>query len=1161
MVILVLLALLAQLVPGGLFQTTAVEAQEPVSATKISSLLALQVQAKLSAVKAGGVPSTLESSQQAGQFDILQMPGMILEDLSNQQIFIHFTEEPTQSQIAELEADNVTLHLDSWIPPLANHPTGFIIADMPVDKLETLAEKGYVVRLETGERLLEPQNDLGTQKINADDVWDSGYNGTGVRIAVLDSGLDVDHADIPTPVASKDYSDYPTLDDTIANIPGLTGHGTHVAGSVLGRGTQSGGVYKGSAPGADLIFLKIGNDTTSSAPTAAMVNAIKDAVDVYNADIITMSYGGWDVYHDGTSEESQAVDYAVSQGAVVLISAGNEANDDQHFSGTVGAGSTTGFIPINVTGAGNLDTTLWFNMVWFDGTGTSNDLSMQFYQPDTITIPTVNEAQTESARGTEARMGYIGPSSGSHYAVAPGDSTPYVKVTNNSATPQDFHLYVWASGAGSVTFQNPDPDYTISSPADADSAIAVGAYVTRTSWTNYKGIGPYNYGQTIDTIASFSSRGPRVDAGAPPKPNIVAPGSAIISARDNDVYPWPGVFDGGIIDNDGLNLNGSGPADYYVMQGTSMACPLAAGVAALMLEKNPDWTPAQVKNALESTATDNGTPGWDSIYGWGLIDALAALPEPPAVTTSAADNITSSSATLHGNLDSLGSASSANVSFEWGTTSGNLTQQTQSHVMDTIGSFSADLSSLSSNTTYYFRTKAVGDGTGYGNELSFATETIPPAVTTSAADNITSNSATLHGDLTDLGDYSSANASFEWGPTSGNLTWQTTPQVMDSTDNFSADLSSLSSNTTYYFRAKAATNPTVYGNELSFTTEALLSIEITPDSPVLNAGHAQQFTATGNYSDNTTDIITSTVTWSSSNPTIAMIKAGGLATSYAAGSTVITATSGNITGSTTLTVTAAVLDSVTVTPVNPTITFIAGTPPTLQFAATAIYTDGSTSDTTVGATWGSSTPTTATIGVNGLVTTVAAGTTTINATLSGITGNTLLTVLADTVAPVVMLDSPSEGLIISSTTLTVSGRVDDVNATTTVIVNVTPYVLTLDGSGNFDQPVSLNVGNNTVLVRAVDYAGNTGTSGTRAVEVNPSKPGITITSPSEGLVTSNPSLSVSGTVVGATSATLWVNGISVATVNGSFTQGVTLLEGRNTVVVSGYATDESTAPF
>ncbi len=620
--ILGLLALLVPLVLGGISQPNA-SAQEPEAQNKISSLLTAQVAAKARAVKAGGVQPALEASLRESRFDILQTPGIRLENLNKQRLFIHFAQEPSQSQVAELEAMGITPYLDSWIPPVGDHPTGFIIADMPVDKLETLAGKNFITRLDTAERLLKPQNDLAIQQINADDVWLLGYDGTGIKIAVLDSGLDINHGDLPTSFTSKDYSNWPTLDDTIANT--FTGHGTHVTGSALGRGAQSSGVYKGSAPDADLIFLKIGLDGSGSATTDAMVNATKDARDFYNADVITMSYGGWSTHHDGTSQTSQAVDYAVSQGAVVFISAGNEANDAQHYSGTVPASDSTPFIQVNVTGAVGNDTTLWFNLVWYDGLGTNNVLSGQFYDSTPNPIVTYNDTQSESSRGTEAREFYIGTSS-THSAA--GNGTYWVEVTNASGASQDFHLYVWIAGGGSVTFASPDRDYTISSPAEADSAIAVGAYVTKDEFTDYKGV-YHTLAETVDTIASFSSRGPRVDTGAPSKPNIVAPGSVLVSARDDDVYPLgppPRSYDWLIVDNDGLNLDGSGPAEYYVMQGTSMASPIAAGVAALILDKNPGWTPAQVQYVLEFTATDKGTAGVDDIYGWGLIDALAALP-------------------------------------------------------------------------------------------------------------------------------------------------------------------------------------------------------------------------------------------------------------------------------------------------------------------------------------------------------------------------------------------------------------------------------------------------------------------------------------------------------------------------------------------------------
>jgi len=84
--------------------------------------------------------------------------GMRVDDLGIQRIFIHLTKELNWSQVEELEAIGITLYLDSWIPPVGAHPTGFSLADMPIDRLEELAEKDYVVRLDTAERVLEPQN-------------------------------------------------------------------------------------------------------------------------------------------------------------------------------------------------------------------------------------------------------------------------------------------------------------------------------------------------------------------------------------------------------------------------------------------------------------------------------------------------------------------------------------------------------------------------------------------------------------------------------------------------------------------------------------------------------------------------------------------------------------------------------------------------------------------------------------------------------------------------------------------------------------------------------------------------------------------------------------------------------------------------------------------
>jgi hypothetical protein len=177
---------------------------------------------------------------------------------------------------------------------------------------------------------------------------------------------------------------------------------------------------------------------------------------------------------------------------------------------------------------------------------------------------------------------------------------------------------------------------------------------------------------------------------------------------------------------------------------------------------------------------------------------------------------------------------------------------------------------------------------------------------------------------------------------------------------------------------------------------ALLSITVSPTQSSLPLGESEQLTATGNFSDGTTQNLTQSATWSSSALGVATITPGGLAAGVATGTSSISATMSSITGSTTLTVTAPVLVlvSIAVTPANASIAVGS----TQQFTATGTYSDGSTQTLTSTATWSSSAPGVATIsnasGLQGLATAAGVGTTTIEAASGAINGSTTLTVTA-----------------------------------------------------------------------------------------------------------------------------------------------------------------------
>ena len=190
----------------------------------------------------------------------------------------------------------------------------------------------------------------------------------------------------------------------------------------------------------------------------------------------------------------------------------------------------------------------------------------------------------------------------------------------------------------------------------------------------------------------------------------------------------------------------------------------------------------------------------------------------------------------------------------------------------------------------------------------------------------------------------------------------------------------------------------------SNSTPTLTSITVRPGAPSVAAGLPQAFTATGNFSNNTTQDLTATATWASSNTAVATIAAGGAATTLIAGSTTITATASGVVGTATLTVTAPVLDSIAVTPANASVPL--GT--LTQFTATGTYSNNTTQDLTATATWSSSNTAVATIAAGGLATalTISSAPITITATSGTVSGSTGLSVVTATLTSIVIPGGP-----------------------------------------------------------------------------------------------------------------------------------------------------------
>ncbi|MGN9792998.1 S8 family serine peptidase [Streptomyces sp. OZ13] len=172
--------------------------------------------------------------------------------------------------------------------------------------------------------------DKSVPQIGAPAAWAAGYDGKGVKVAVLDSGADLNNADIASEItASQSFINGQSVQDG-------HGHGTHVAATIAGSGANSGGTHKGVAPGAELLVGKVLSNS-GQGPASSIIAGMEWAV-AQGADIVSMSLGGADA--PGEDPLTMAVDsLSASSGTLFVIAAGNDGPGDSTL-GTPGSADT-----------------------------------------------------------------------------------------------------------------------------------------------------------------------------------------------------------------------------------------------------------------------------------------------------------------------------------------------------------------------------------------------------------------------------------------------------------------------------------------------------------------------------------------------------------------------------------------------------------------------------------------------------------------------------------------------------------------------------------------------------------------------------------------------------------------------------------------------------
>ncbi|SPF04387.1 S8 family peptidase [Streptomyces sp. MA5143a] len=294
--------------------------------------------------------------------------------------------------------------------------------------------------------------DKSVPQIGAPAAWARGYDGKGVKVAVLDTGIDTSHPDLKDQViAAKNFS-------TAATTRDHQGHGTHVASTIAGTGALSGGKYKGVAPGAKILNGKVLDDE-GEGDDSGIIAGMEWAAE-QGADIVNLSLGGGDT--PGTDPMEATVNrLSEEKGILFAIAAGNEGEQGAKTVGSPGSAA-------NALTVGAVDGT--DRLADFSSRGPTADGAIK---PD-VTAPGVG-ITAASAKGSEIAKEYGENPAG------------YVSISGTSmATPH-------VAGAAALLKQQ-HPDWTFSEL----KAVLVGSAKGGAYTPNQQGSGRIQVDKAID---------------------------------------------------------------------------------------------------------------------------------------------------------------------------------------------------------------------------------------------------------------------------------------------------------------------------------------------------------------------------------------------------------------------------------------------------------------------------------------------------------------------------------------------------------------------------------------------------------------------------------------------------------------------------------------